>query len=199
MSRKGDYRSRDTRQERPIVFVMGDGPSEETYFEGLNELVDSIRIRAVPLKVAGWKKIIDKCDKFVSKNGVDLSKDIVAIVTDEDHRYDTETVERFERECERKGYRLHLSNISFEVWLLMHYEVPRKPMTQEELEERLEHHLGHPYVKSEGIPLTRELLDEALKNANAGQGCPSSGTDCLERNPSTMVGDLVGYILKLRS
>ena len=199
MSRRNEYRSRGTLQERPIVFVMGDGPSEETSFEGLNDLVDGIKIRAVPLKVAGWKKIIDKCDKFVRTNGVDLSRDIVAIVTDEDKRYDTAMMERFERECERKGYRLYLSNISFEVWLLMHYEVPRKPMTQEELEKRLEHHLGHPYVKSESIPLTSELLEEALRNADAGQGSPCSGTDCLGRNPSTMVDGLVKYILKLQS
>lgn len=128
-----------------------------------------------------------------------MSKDIVAIVTDEDGRYDAETMGLFERECGRRGYRLHLSNISFEVWLLMHYELPRKPMTQEELEERLEHHLGHRYVKSEGIPLTRELLDEALTNADAGQGSPCSGTDCLGCNPSSMVGDLVRIILKLQS
>ena len=199
MAKKIDYRSRGTRLEKPIVIIMGDGLSESTYFELLNGLVDGVRIRVVSLKVAGWKKILSKCGGFVKNEGVDTSRDVAAIVTDEDGRYDIETMEQFKRECERKGYRLYLSNISFEVWLLMHYEYLTKPMGQEELEERIGQHLGRLYVKAKGIPITKGLVDKAICNVYRGQGSPSSGIECLDRNPSTMVGSLVECIFRLQS
>ena len=198
MGRRTEYRSRGTREERPIVFVMGDGLSECVYFDRLNELVDGVRIRTVPLKVTGWTNILAKCNGLARNGLFDMSKDILAIVTDEDGNYDVESMERFQRECDKKEYMLCMSNISFEVWLLMHYEIARKPMTEKELEERLSYHLKHPYVKSKGIPLTIPLLEDAMGNVNVGQGSPESGVECLERNPSTMVGGLVERIMEMR-
>jgi len=190
-----EYRSRGTRRETPLLFVMADGESERVYFDRLNLMVKTTRIKPIDLAKSGWKTILKKCDGYVKSCGIDLkSGDRLAIVTDDDGAYDEESISVFQTECKRKGYELFLSNVSFEVWLLMHYERFSIPYTQDELEERLTSHLGHKYRKSQGIPFDLALVKKAVGNAayNLPEG---DNADCLKRNPSTRLHFLVGEIL----
>lgn len=174
---------------------MGDGESECKYFDDLNNMVKRIRIRSKKLGVTGWQKIIKKCDNHVKCGDVDLKHgDRLAIVTDEDGRYDSESIILFQKECDRKGYELILSNKSFEVWLLMHYEYYSVPYTQYELEKKLTTHLGKDYHKSDGIPfdirMVKFAIDNSMRNLPGG-----SNLDCFKTNPSTRLHLLIYDIL----
>ena len=195
MSRPTKYRSSKTRNETSLLFIMGDGESECRYFDDLNSMVRRIRIRSKELGTTGWQKIIKKCDGHVTCGEVDLKHgDRLAIVTDEDGRYDPESIVLFQKECDRKGYELMLSNKSFEVWLLMHYEYFTVPYTQDELEKKLTEHLGKDYKKSDGIPfdigMVRFARDNSEKNLPGG-----SNLECLKTNPSTRLHLLIDDIL----
>ena len=121
MTGRTKYRPKNTRNETKLVFIMGDGESEQTYFDDLNRELRGIRLRTEVLNKVGWKNKIRKCDGHVRSGEIDLKGgDRLVIVTDEDKRYDENSIREFQEECERKGYRLALSNVSFEVWLLMH-------------------------------------------------------------------------------
>ena len=174
---------------------MGDGESEYKYFDDLNSMVKGIRIRPKELGVTGWQKIIKKCDGHVTYGEVDLKHgDRLAIVTDEDGRYDSESIVLFQKECDRRGYELILSNKSFEVWLLMHYESFTVPYTQTELEKKLTGHLGKDYHKSDGIPFNIRMVRFARDNSekNLPEG---SNLDCFRTNPSTRLHFLIDDIL----
>ena len=195
MSRTTKYRSSKTREETPLLFVMGDGESECKYFDDLNGMVKRIRIRPRELGVSGWQKIIEKCDGHVTSREVDLKHgDRLAIVTDEDGRYDSDSITLFQKECDRKGYELMLSNKSFEVWLLMHYESFTVPYTQNELENKLTEHLGKEYRKSNGIPFNISMVRFARDNSE--RNLPGkSNLDCFRTNPSTRLHLLIDDIL----
>ncbi len=62
-----------------------------------------------------------------------------------------------------KGVILMTSNLSFELWLLMHFEDKSKAYTQDDYEDRLSVHLGHKYRKSKG--LKDKVNDTSIKNA----------------------------------
>ena len=49
------------------------------------------------------------------------------------------------------GVMVMTSNLSFEVWLLMHLEDLSRVYTQEDYEHRLSQLLGHKYRKSNGL------------------------------------------------
>lgn len=154
-----------------------------------------IRIRPKELGVTGWQKIIKKCDGHITCGEVDLKHgDRLAIVTDEDGRYDPESITKFQNECDKKGYQLMLSNISFEVWLLMHYESFTVPYTEDELEKKLANHLGREYRKSDGIPFNIDMVrfarDNSKRNLPAG-----SNLECFKTNPSTRLHLLIDEIL----
>ena len=155
------------------------------------------RIKSVDLGVSGADKILSKCKSIVRNEGIDIKNgDIVAIVTDHDFRYDEESIARLHLECEKNGFQLFLSNVSFEVWLLMHYKALSKPYSQEELEAELSEAIGHRYVKSEGIFLDQDCLDTALGNCCKNGLGADNPEECLRRNPSTMVHLLVKDLIK---
>ena len=197
MSRKIENRSSNNRIETPLLFVMGDGESERSYFDRLNQMVKTVRIRPYDLGESGWKNIIKKCDGRVKAGEVDIKHgDRLAIITDEDGRYDASSLSAFQKECDRKGYDLFLSNVSFEVWLLMHYERPVSVRSQDDLEERLSHLLGRKYRKSQGIPFDIDMLKRAIENAGISLS-ERDNLKCLGKNPSTTVHFLVGPILEI--
>lgn len=98
MPRKIDCRSQGTRKETPIIFVMGDGRSEKTYFEHLNRLVKGTRLEVYDLGKSGWRIILKDCDGRVRSDGINPRHDRVAIVTDEDGRYDRESIRIFQKD-----------------------------------------------------------------------------------------------------
>lgn len=195
MPRRTNYRSSGTRSETPLLFVMGDGISEKLYFENLNLMVKKMRIKPHELGESGWESILKKCDGFVKHGDVDLRHgDRLAIVTDDDDKYDTESLTAFQRECRRKGYELFLSNRSFEVWLLLHYESFTKPYSQNELENKISKHIGHRYCKSEGIAFDKAMVYRAIENSE--KNLPSGDDmECLNKNPSSTLHTLVTSIL----
>ncbi|MCQ2078487.1 MAG: RloB family protein [archaeon] len=189
------YRSSNTRGEKPLIFVMGDGDSEKVYFEKLNQMLRNHRIKANKLSKSGWENVLKKCRGHKSNREVDLKHgDRLVIITDEDHRYDEGMIRTFQQACEKEGFELFLSNISFETWLLMHFETVTAPYEQNELEERLESHLGKPYRKSEGIPIKMPMVQMAIANADKLLH-DGDNIDCFRTNPSTRVHMLVGELL----
>jgi hypothetical protein len=176
---------------------MGDGTSECRYFDDLKSMARGKRIRTFDLGVSGKDKILSKCMNFVKEERIDLKHgDEMAIVTDNDGRYTPEEAEEFGLECDGLHIQLYLSNPSFEVWLLMHFQDFSKPCSQEELETMLSKVLGKKYSKSHGIPLDVSKVRLAISNAEKHLPSSKGPGDCIKLFPSTMVHRLAERLIE---
>lgn len=184
-----------------VVLMVGDGESEGAYFDRLSYLCKSAGIRTWSMGKNGPNVIIRKVSEYAKREGVDPRKgDLVAIVMDLDGRFTLDEVVRMDAECKKRGYSLFLSNPSFEVWLLSHYQLPSHPYTPAELVDDMKHKLGGRYDKARGFDFDDAMVDKAVKNARKllpDDECNVEG--CYKHNPSTMVHTLVETIRKRMS
>lgn len=139
------------RRQSGIVLVMGDGESEKVYFERLSDLCRNVHIKSVATAKTGPSVLIRKTKEHIRKSDLDPKRgDIVAIVMDLDDRFAEDEIRRMEQECNELGFRLFLSNPSFEVWLMCHRRIPTHPCTAAELFDEMNDGMGR-YNKSKGI------------------------------------------------
>lgn len=99
--------------------------------------------------------------------------------------------------AEQNGVKMALSNPSFEFWLVLHFEKFTTTGTpRHKILSRLKNHIPR-YAKGTSF---KEILlprvEAAVRHSTdiwKAQWCckPSSGTDVLDRNPSTLVHNLV--------
>lgn len=188
------YRAKGERKVKPILFLFGDGESESTYFNDLGNMLKGRRIRVCSTEVTGPERILKKC------RGRELTGEIrrdrgdeVCIITDFDGRYSENELMKFQKECDSENYQLFMSNISFEIWLLMHFKQLNHPYTQEELEKELSDCLGRKYDKVKGIPFDPEDLEMAIRHASERLK-NYDNLECLRKNPSTTVHFLIDRI-----
>lgn len=184
------------RTVRPAVLIVGDGESERRYFDEFRRMGPIVRILSKGTGKTGFENTLVKARGYAADNCMNLEgSDRVAIVTDLDYRYDANSIRRMEKACDSEGFELYLSNPCFEVWLLLHYMLPTRPMRPEELNDELSRALGRRYVKSRGIPWDRPTQDRAVENSRLIQGRVGCTPEwCLSKNPSTMVHLLVESI-----
>lgn len=186
-------RKRSPRKQSHKFLIIGDGASEQVYFEGFIGRNRCIKVISKGSGKTGMKQTFEVAARYVRDCGLDLRDgDRVAIVMDTDFRYGVEEMEDIRRRCAAKGYELYASNPCFEVWLLLHFQRYSRYSTADELVERLNaamlKQIGKPYSKSKGIGWTDEMLEVAIDNAWNLQGDHECSVEwCSCNNPSTMV------------
>lgn len=187
------FKNNTPRCQSRMVLIMGDGESERVYFERLSDLCVSVGIKACATAKTGPDVLIRKTREYAKKHNLDpLNGDIVAIVMDLDGRFTKEQICDMDERCKELGYRLFISNPSFESWLLCHFRLPTHPYTPAELVEDLDRELDGAYSKSKGFDISDKMVDKAVGNARkllSDEACTSDG--CYRCNPSTMVHTLV--------
>lgn len=188
-----------TRRPSRKVLVLGEGKSEVAYFKGFTGPDRHVVVRAVGTETTDPAKILRLADRYIEDFGLDLEgEDRVAIVMDVDANKRAELLRKVEKFA-AKGIEVYISNPSFEVWLILHFENYAKCEEPIAVTERLDSIMvkrtGRHYEKSEGIRWTDDMLDTALKNAAGIQkknGCTLEW--CFDTRPSTMVHKLVETI-----
>ena len=73
----------------------------------------------------------------------------------------------FKQWCDKRSVALFISNPSFEVWLLMHFEDVSSGMDQKDLEHALDRNLERKYKKSKGIHPNKAMILEAVRRAES--------------------------------
>lgn len=162
------------------------------------EICESVGIATYAVSKNGADVVLRFAKGYVKHHGLDpKGGDLVAIVMDLDDRFSREQIVDLQRRCDALGYKLFLSNPSFEVWLLCHFNLPSHPYTPSELVDDMKVQLGGEYKKSRGFELDDPMVDRAIINARKllpDDECTPEG--CFEHNPSTMVHSLVETIRK---
>lgn len=150
--KKYDYTDeKETENFRIKFFCIGEGPTEESYFEGVAnhkrslDIKSDVHIEVIP-KQEGEEsfshplQLVQAClrklgrlndqNQPIPKNqwkyhfqweDYDDELDTVCVIFDRDYRDLDRMLEEIFALCEQHGIRIVLSNPNFELWLLMHY------------------------------------------------------------------------------
>ena len=147
-------------KRKNIQIVVTEGLSEEIYLDRIRASCGNSDTH----NECGWGDIV-KLKKACSKAVSDREKrDMLAVVTDMDEKSIGDIEELWEW-CDYNGIELYVSNPSFEVFLLMHYQDVRGAMSQSDLEDAIGNHLGRRYDKAKGIPLDKKSVTDAIDRA----------------------------------
>jgi len=96
---------------RRRILVIGDGKTEENYFDGLTCTNPDLLIRSYGAGKTGLGHILKKARKHMDDLGIDIANgDRVVLVMDLDLIYSVADVERMEAECAKRGIELYVSN-----------------------------------------------------------------------------------------
>lgn len=123
-------------------------------------------MRIIPQNGKGggsYNNLISTVKKSATIRGLNVGDgDVLAIVADVDEHTADEVRETM-RVCDKEHIEFYISNIDFEVWLLMHFEDMTKWMERDDLIERLSNHLRRPYEKGAGIVADDDMIDSAVR------------------------------------
>ena len=191
-----DRRRMGHRTPARVMLIVVEGRSEKTYFERFRTPESKIAVRIHESGNRTARGMTEKCIGLIERSGLDTETNDVIAVFDAD-RSSPEEIEEAARSCSENGIQMYISNPSFEFWLLLHFEDNTATYIQDELEKRLEKHIGAKYKKSEGI--NKHITDENIKKAVVrskkllpdGDPCKCKGTV-----PSTCLHILVERLMK---
>ncbi len=186
-SRRGHRRPAD------VYIIVGEGVSETLYFDKISRIFPGVSVHTCDAKGGDLRSMRQAVSREASRCG---KSDRIAAVMDVDEKTPAQVGE-FDKWCREKGVDLYVSNPSFEVYLLMHYQNVSSSLTQKDLEETLSISTGSKYDKGRGIRISEEVVMEALRRAEAS--FPYSGTaeDVATRPGTTTVYKLVRTIAGL--
>ena len=156
------YRNASGRIKRKnIQIVVTEGLSEEIYLGRIRAMFEGTPIHTINAGGGDIGKLKRECLKIIH----DRERwDMLAVVTDMDEK-SVSDIEKFAEWCKHNNVELYLSNPSFEVFLLMHYQDVKGNMSQSNLEETLGRNIGRRYDKAKGIRLTEDSVREAIRRA----------------------------------
>ena len=173
-------------QPKRTILLMVEGDSEEVYFGRVARISDEYSIITKVSKDKRCEDIIRNCSEAAERLGLDEDDPRVAV-------FDLDVVEREELDravalAREKRVILMASNLSFEIWLLMHMGDVSKVYTQEDYEDRLSSMLGSRYRKSRGLKdkVNAESIKDAIKRGKKSLPDADPLTCLMTPNSSTL-------------
>lgn len=193
-----------TRKLEQRLFILCEGAkdkSESAYFKSLIRhhcfLGKKIEVRLIDTKKNTGKELVKE-----AKNAKELPIDKAWIVYDKDGY--TKHAETFDM-AKANGIKIAFSSISFEYWILLHFEYTNRPF---EKSEDIIHHLKKQnyidYRKGSRCVFTqtKEHLDTAKSNARRIREYQKksnlSGVGIFHYNPYTNIDKLIDEIEELK-
>lgn len=167
------------RKKRPVkekILFFVEGTTEKNYFEELFFIHDLHTAKASVI-MEGSGDWVDKTARIIKNTHSHRYKSDsgtkIYIIFDKDNYKDEEIAKMREKATSLKGIKkascqVCVSNCSFEVWLLAHYEkmtpkvIEYSSTWQKNLEQKLTKYLGEKYVKEEST--NTKLIKKILAN-----------------------------------
>lgn len=213
MSKKsGKLRRKEgTRNLIGNVYIICEGEKTEyKYFSSFKSEICKGRewcrkklstIKVVPSKNCGILANIDFAKSYAKTKSIcEKDGDYVICVVDCDANIKSDFekgIKLAKRTKNNIKVNLCLSNPSFEIWYLLHYECYKKHVDQYELENKLKQHIDNYQKNVDYYYLLENCMDKAKEFANELKDCHSKkGIDLLsyDSNPSTMVPYFLEHI-----
>jgi hypothetical protein len=173
MAKKGHRsfaRARRERVRKQLVLIATEGErTEPLYFNGLRSLAATdtqvIHILGSRSSSSSPKAVLKRLREESKKKGA-TEEDICWMVVDRNSWLD-EQLEEATRECRKSGYGIALSNPCFELWLVLHLQEEKTPLTcglcASELERQLGAYQKNDYAVEELLPGLQEAVARAQR------------------------------------
>jgi hypothetical protein len=160
------------KKEKRKIFILVEGETEQKYFDFLRQKLrlSNVKIKTVVLDNSGvnW---IEKAKRLTQNDGHfrrDKTTEIF-VVFDKDE-FSTDELNRMFKRAEEETFEIGFSNLTFEVWLLAHFEkLTPGLLSKGALKNKLGKHLESEYVKANSDQLEKLIQNyqAAVKNTEA--------------------------------
>ena len=162
---------------RRTVFLEVEGESERVYFTRLARMSDKVSVICKVSKDKNCVDMVNNCVRDSAIKGLE-EDDIKVVVFDIDVVKEEDLVEAM-RIASENGILIAASNLSFELWLLMHLEDVHKIDTLDGYEDRISQIIGREYRKSVGL---KDRINQSSVEEVIGRGWRYSVTATRGRN-----------------
>lgn len=174
---------------KPLYVIATEGEvTEKIYFNGAFRR-KNIRMPILATKKGNSspEKVLKRLNKYKTKYAA--SSDELWLVIDRDN-WNKNTLSAIEKECKARGFNLAISNPCFELWLLLHQNKPKQPLTASECDKELKK-LIKGYNKSKfNIDCIVENISQAIEHAKV-----LDNNKNIQDAPSTKVFKLVEKLI----
>jgi len=203
-SRKINFRS-----ERKTYLIITEGHTEKAY---LSHFKTSTKLEVIVEKPDATKqlslvhKAIEKRKTLVDEGVFVAGQDEAWVVFDRDEdKTNPNDKKNFNAAiglAKKEDISVALSNDSFELWYLMHFQDVSSPMTRDVITSKLSKHIGRTY-KSRNRSMVEDLYAETVSMRNKAieqakrlhANCLKSGNKVENENPLTTVHVLLEKIM----
>ena len=169
MSKTGKYtlggrQNKRSRKHRQSFIVFCEGETEQGYFTGF-------RVRAKTMRGGNAITVVEDSLRWIRYYKADKKYDQLWVVFDKDESTDEEFNQAI-RKAEENSLRVAYSNVSFELWILMHFEQVNSEISRKEYESLIKKHISWYRTRGKGRQQGEKLFDHiagltnvAIKNA----------------------------------
>ena len=158
------------------------------------EYFSSVLGTQIPLELGGYH------DPFYCEN---LEEEFCLIVDRDEKSFNENQVQTVFEICNQRGFRLIITNPCFELWLLLHFDIPKETIIarcyqQGGLKEELRKYSRINEAPVEGdefkhnVDKARQKLREYAQDIEILKRPTSSGSDCIGSNIGYLIDDLKG-------
>lgn len=182
-----------------MITIYCEGESEVQYFNMLRQKYKKGSVHADKIKFkkinANGLSILERA--YIQERNNRRKSDEVYVAFDRDKMNDNE-VAKCVNYAEKIGYKLLFSSISFEVWILMHFEEVNRHYTNEQLKRKLsgKDYFNTDYNKFKGNNYDDFLYDRVADAKNNGDKLLKSNNDIIKDNPYTNISREIGKIFR---
>jgi len=171
----------------PLYVIATEGEKTEPhYFKSLFRR-KNIRMEILPTRrgQSSAEQVLKRLDNYRRK--FDSSPNKMWLVIDRDcENFSKEQLSQIAQKCDAKGYNLALSNPCFELWLLLHQEKPKQPLTAAACKKELKKLIPDFTKAKYDVAKLGKNIDLAVAHAKK-----LDNGDPLQDPPSTKVYKLV--------
>lgn len=185
---------------RNICYVFCEGKTECQYFGMLNKKyrnTKNVRVKAIDLQGKTVNQMFKIADNTVNCLPKEEKNDAKCYFVFDRDNHTNSLIKNTIQECIRRGDKYGFSNISFEFWLLLHFEEPNKIYNEQNLKvlyTDLGEKLGITGYSNKKGNLPMDKLEDLVQNA-MNRGGKYSSRNYLKCN-YTNVGELLKEIYK---
>lgn len=194
--------ARRESQKRPLnkssaIVIFTEGKSEKLYFEKLNQKYKAKIQVKISQETRQGLDLVEEAEKLLSnqrnKKFQAIKVEKVYIIFDKDD-LKIEDLQKAKQKADKLAYTIGLSNESFELWFLLHFESVDSKLVRNQLKKRLTSNLQRTYHKTDDKMIT-DLVDRieiALKHAEKFDKNLN-----ISQNPYTNIGWIIKEIYGL--
>lgn len=207
--RTGERQARALRSMRRMYLIVTEGETEAAYLRHFRTTTgpDVVPVSAGAGKLGLVKLAIEERAQRIKSGRYYEDRDETWVAMDRDvdpsNPHDKMHFNEALSLAEREGIRVALSNDSFELWYLLHFQEVTSPMHRRDIDKKLSEHIGRTYKSRHGSSKTEDLFIETYKNIELAMeravrleaAAKEASLVPVDANPTTTVPGLISAIM----